>query len=375
MNTRKIVVSVILSGIIVFSGKMLQNFLTSKKTEPFQRPQNEQKQYVQAEPINYKDLPAIVIAYGRVISGQNINLISEVQGRIVGNSVPLRNGQSFKKGDLLVKIDDTELQLSIKAKKSAYLNRVASVLADFKLDFPESFERWNNYFEQIDIDKPLPDLPTISNNTEKTYLASAGILTDFYIIKTDEERLNRYKIYAPFDGSYILVNAEVGTVLNPGSPIAQIVSNSSQELSTPISSEDGKNIQIGSKVKIYNTNGDGYWSGVINRITDVVNPQTQSRTAFIQIFPNPNFLLHDGLYLRAEIEGKIYKNVMEVPRKSVYNSNTVYLIKNGELKAYDANILFSNENNFFINGLNVGDTLLTESLLNARNGLKVQILQ
>jgi membrane fusion protein, multidrug efflux system len=375
MNTRKIVVSVILSVLIVVSGKLLQNYLTSKKTEPFQRPQTEQKQFVQAKTVNYKDLPAIVIAYGRVISGQNINLVSEVQGKIVGSSVPLRNGQSFKKGDLLVKIDDTEFQLSIKAKKSTYLNRVASILADFKLDFPESFEKWNTYFGQIDIDKPLPDLPSFSNNTEKTYIASAGILTDFYMIKTDEERLNRYKIYAPFNGSFIMVNAEAGTVLNPGSPIAQIVSNSAQELSTPITSEDGRNIQIGSKVKIYNTNGEGYWNGVINRISDVVNPQTQSRTAFIQIFPNPKFLLHDGLYLRAEIEGKTYKNVMEVPRKSVYNSNTVYLIRNSELEAQDANILFSNENNYFINGLSVGDTLLTESLLNARNGLKVQTLQ
>jgi multidrug efflux pump subunit AcrA (membrane-fusion protein) len=353
---------------------MLQNYLTSKKTEPFQRPQTEQKQFVQTELVSYNNLPAIVITYGRVISGQNITLVSEVQGRIVGNSVPLRNGQSFKKGDLLVKIDDTEFQLSIKAKKSTYLNRVASILADFKLDFPESFEKWNTYFEQIDIDKPLPELPHISNNTEKTYLASAGILTDFYMIKTDEERLNRYKIYAPFNGSYIMVNAEAGTVLNPGTPIAQIVSSSAQELSAPITSEDVKNIQIGNKVRINNNNGEGHWNGVINRISDVVNPQTQSRTAFIQILPNSKFLLNDGLYLRAEIEGKTYKNVMEVPRKSVYNSNTVYLIKSGELKEHDVNILFSNESSYFINGLNAGDTLLTESLLNARNGLKVQIL-
>ena len=116
----------------------------------------------------------------------------------------------------MYRINDAEARLNLQARKSQFLNLIASSLPDFKIDFTEDYPAWQTYFESIEIDKSLNSLPEITTNKVKTFLATKNILGEYYSIKSGEENLRKYYLYAPYDGSIVNVNLETGTVVNPG---------------------------------------------------------------------------------------------------------------------------------------------------------------
>ena len=102
---------------------------------------------------------AELVAFGRVNSSLPLDLITEVSGKILQGSVPLKEGQRFRKGTLLFKVDNTEANLRLQASKSNFLKDIASILPDLKIDYPDSFELWQSYFNSIDVEQELPELP------------------------------------------------------------------------------------------------------------------------------------------------------------------------------------------------------------------------
>ena len=126
--------------------------------------------------IKNKNIPSKIFSSGRVLSLNNITILSEVQGRIVGNST-FKKGTEFKKGEIIFNVNNSDLKLLINAKKSRFMNLVSSVLADIKLDFNNEYTKWNNFFNNIEIDSNLPNFPEINNSKEKNYIISRSILS------------------------------------------------------------------------------------------------------------------------------------------------------------------------------------------------------
>ena len=81
-------------------------------------------------------------------------------------------------------------------------------LVDIKIDYNTEYPKWLNYFNSIDINKTLPNLPEMKN--EKQFIINRLILVDFEAIKSDEIRLNKYFIKAPFDGIITKSYTDIG---------------------------------------------------------------------------------------------------------------------------------------------------------------------
>ena len=96
--------------------------------------------------------------------------------------VPLRKGASFKKGQLLATIYKDEAELALKARKSKFLNNFTNILPDLNVDFPDDYPTYRKYFNQVDLNKPLPELPVPGNEKLKIFLSSRSILSDYYRI-------------------------------------------------------------------------------------------------------------------------------------------------------------------------------------------------
>lgn len=197
---RKIVSIIAIAGIVIVSF-LLMGFLAKLKKDPPKTPPKEITIHVKASKVKYDTLRANVYGTGRVNSKQDIDLTSEVQGKLLSLNFDLKKGADFKKGDLLVKIYNKDSEYNLKSRKSRFLNSIAGILPDFKIDFSDSYNTWLAFFESIELDKDLPDLPELGNGQEKIFLASRNILGDYYTIKGEEIRLKKYSIYAPFNGS------------------------------------------------------------------------------------------------------------------------------------------------------------------------------
>ncbi len=366
---RKVVV-VFLALFVIFGSFFLMKVLSGSKKPPQKRKAVESKKYVKTSPIAYSEISTQIEVFGRVASALPLSIISESSGKIRQGSASLKEGARFKKGDLLFKIDSREAELNLKSQKSSFLRDIAGVLADFKIDFPESFSTWQNYFNSIDIDSPLPKMPDVLSEKEKVYLATKNIFASYYNILSREENLSKYKVYAPFNGSIISVNMQLGAFANPGAKVLDIIKSNALELKAPMSVDDVAWLKKGSGVTVSNETQTLKWEGKISRIASTVNPNTQSIDVFIDIKPNTNPIF-EGMYLKAEIPGNTIAKGMRIPRSSVFNNKYVYIVEDSSLKSKEINILKVDDESLVFEGVDEGLNLVIEPLINAYDNMRV----
>lgn len=330
---------------------------------------------VTIETVTYSTNFAKIIENGRLSSLQSVDLSTEVQGQILSGDINLREGIKFNKGDLLIRIFDEEAKNNLKASKSRFMNGIAAILPDIKIDFPESFQKYQDFFNSIKIDRPLPELPELDSDKEKVFLASRNILNDYFNIISAEIRLSRYKLYAPFDGSFTAVYLEPGSVANPGSRIASMIRTDKLELEVPIRIGDSKWINIGDQVQVSTKDNQQHWNGKVARKSDFMDPSSQSITVYVSLTSQKDNPLYQGQFLRAEFTSKKVENSMEIPRNAVFKKDKVFVVENGKLKEKKVDVLKANETTVLIAGLTVGDELVIEPLVNAQEGFNVEILK
>lgn len=350
--------------------------LSSQNAEPPQRPKPIAKNYVSAEPFEPKVVETVIEAFGRVGSSQQINVIAEVGGKLLRGSVALKKGQSFRKGQLLCRIDDVEENLDLQARKSSFLHTLASILPDIRIDFASSFGDWQAYFDSIKLDERLPALPEAKSSKEKTFLAAKNILSEYYAIKSAEENLKKFYIYAPFNGSIVSINYQIGSVVNPSTNIGTIISTDELELEVPVEQRDIDFVQKGKTVTIVDESGDEQnWIGTITRVADFIDPNSQSVSVFINIQKRSKYEALDGLFLKARIPGKSVKNAAEVPRRILKNKNEVFVVQDSVLVTRQVRIHKVSENNAIISGLKAGEMIVTDRPSNASENMKVEIIK
>lgn len=370
---RKLIVVAAGLSIIVFA-LLSMRWLVGMKKDPPKAPPKEIIRYVKAEKVKYNNLTTEIIASGRVNSKAEVIVSAEVSGKILPGEISFKTGQSFKKGDLLVSIYDGEAELALKAKRSVFLNRLANVLPEFKINYKESYQTWLDYFQSVEIDSDLPELPKPKSLQEKVFLASYSVLSDYYSILSDESKFRKYKIYAPFDGAFTEVNMEVGAIANPGTKLASIINTKELELEVPVEVEEAKWLEKGTKVKVFNGDRSLQWRGEIKRKANDVDVTTQSISVFVHINSTNSKPVYKGQYLIAEFTGIKLFQVMEIPRNAVFNTDEVFIVQKGMLLKREINIEKVNENSLFFNGIAEGVDVVSEPLINAAENTKVEIL-
>lgn len=373
---KKKIITFFLVVIIIGGAFYFSSYLGSQKKDPPQREKPKAINYVKVMDFAPTGIETNIEAYGRVGSSQQLSMIAEVGGRMLQGSVPLKKGQSFKKGQLLCKVHSVEQRLNLQSQKSRFLNIIASVLPDMRIDFSDNFATWEKYFDQIDIEAELPELPKPKSSKEKTFLATKNILSDYYSIKSQEENLKKYAIYAPFNGSIQSVSFEIGSVINPGTNIASIIRTDKLELEIPCEIRDIPYIEIGRKVSVISeTPKYKEWNGKVTRISDFVDANTQSVAVFISIEPSRKNKIMDGFFLKALIPGKMIEDAVRVPRNILKNKNEVFLVEDGKLKTKTVVVHKLSQSTAVISGLKQGDKYVVDMPSNASENMEVKIIK
>lgn len=315
-----------------------------------------------------------ISSLGRVLSLNSITISSEVNGKIQGN-FSIKKGTSFKKGDLLFKVKDTDMRLLSEAKKSNFMNLISSVLADIKLDYPMEYDKWESYFKSISLDKRLEKLPETSSVKEKNFIVSRRIMSEYLSIKSDEEQLNKYTVYAPFDGSIIKTHTDILSNVNIGTPVIDIIRDGRKEVELTVNIDEVKLISVGNDVIFHNENVE--YLGYVSRIGDFVNSKTQNISVFVEIPENKELnSLYSGMYLEATINTYSEKLGCRIPRRSLISENEVYVINsNNELEIVNVNIVSEHGNFIIIDNLDNDKRVVVEPLINVKEGSIVNPLE
>jgi len=370
---RRIVISALGAVLIIWLGIYLKGILGSRPSPVRQMSFQESSRTVQAEPVSYQSREISLSNMGKVISERAVAIVSEVQGELLPGDVPLKRGQNFREGQILFKVDVEEAKLSLYAQKSDFMTAVAGILPDLKIDYPNIYPRWQSYFDRLNVEEPLPDLPEISGTQEKVFFSTRNIINQFYTIRSTEERLNKYIVAAPFTGSYADVLQEVGAVVSVGTQVARAVRINQLEIELPVRTDDLDFIRSGMAVNVSSPSNKDEWKGYVKRISDIVDPTTQSVNIYVGFDPRGQ-RVYDGQYLQVSLPGTKVKDVMEIPRNAVFNQNEVFIVSEDRLSVKPINIVKLNNQTLYFSGLNEGEMVVTEPLVNAFENMEVKVV-
>lgn len=296
---------------------------------------------------------------GRVKAVEQIELFSEVQGILIGGDRPFRTGVRFTEGEILIRIDDTEASLSLKAQRSRFLTTLSGVLSTIKLDYPNAYGTWGNWAEQFDPAQPLPELPEIENRKLRLFLTSRGIMEQYFSIESAEFRLTKYEIRAPFDGELEGADLTPGNLVQPGVRLGTFTGDTT-ELESYVSRSDLKFISTGNTVLFRSSALSEPIEGEISRIGSSVDSETQAFPVYVEL-THP--ALKPGLYLEGTVQGQLFTSVTEIPRNLLSRSNTVLVAENGVATHKEVNPLQFKRESVIVSGI-----IQSDSLINIRAG-------
>ena len=272
---RKIILSVLGLLLIVVSVFLANKIIDSKTSS---KPLAEKViKTVFADKVQNGVVQIIVPANGSLIAKSRMELYSEVQGVFRGGSKLFKTGQAYNKGEVIIRIDDSEYAANVQSAKSNLYNQLTSIMPDLRLDYPDLFPKWQGYLNNFDMDKSTPNFPEMTTQKEKFFISGRGILTSYYNVKNLEQRLSKYRIYAPFKG--VLTDALVteGTLIRAGQKLGEFINTDVYELEVSIGKTFSDLLKIGEKVELTNLEKTKSYTGKVTRINgrDVFRGQSK----------------------------------------------------------------------------------------------------
>ncbi len=326
--------------------------------------------FVKTDLFKAQTFGAAIQGLGRVSSSQAVSVTSEVQGALQAGEIILKKGSSFSKGQLLFRVNSSDAALLLAARKSTYLTLLANILPDLKVDYPDHYEVWKLFFDNIDIEGQLPPIPPLIDSKLKTFLAAKNVLGEYYSIRADQVRLAKYSTRAPFNGTVVDAFSDVGSIVNPGSPVINIINNGALEVECQIKPDESRLVRIGANVQLSDEKGK-VWKGKVMRKGQYLNPNTQSIPVFVELAGKAKDV-YNGMYLSTSIESDSIPNVFEVPRSALLgNQSQIYVVQDSLLSTRDIDIVLLKEETVLIGGLTDDEMVVVEPIINPREGMKV----
>ena len=306
---------------------------------------------------------------GRINSKNKIDIYTEVQGIVNINGNIFKEGKTFKKNDKILSIKSDEFSTSVKQARSELQNLIASIIPDIKIDFNKNFNSWNNYFKEFNVENEISELPIPKSDKEKFYLVGKGIQSMYYKVKSLEERLKKFVINAPFDGSITKTYINEGTLINPGMILGSFISNSDFELTVNIPSKYADYVLINDKVEI--TFNNKKINGLIKRINKNIDEQSQTVSIHIE-FTNRD--LKDGLYVNTKIPLNLISEGFSVSRSILINDSFVYVAENNNVVGIrNVKPIYYDEDSVILSGLIDGEKIISSYIPGIYKGMKIKI--
>jgi HlyD family secretion protein len=146
---------------------------------------------------------AILTASGYVVAQRKAAIASKATGRLV--FLGFKEGDKVKEGQIIARIESADVEAALAQAKADY--QVAQ--AD-RIEAEQSYERANKLLNQHLISQAEFDIAK-----SRTDRVTASIASRSAAVKAAEVQLENTRIRAPFDGTILSKNADIGEVVAP----------------------------------------------------------------------------------------------------------------------------------------------------------------
>ncbi len=342
-----IIVSILLVGLVVM-------LLVMNKSK------NEQKQKqiavvtsfsVTVQQVEKKFLDENLTLTGTINANRELTVISETQGKI--KSIYFNIGDFVGSGKVLVSVDDEIRKATLSTAEASYEKA------------KKDYER----YEQLNKEKSVNDA-----QLEQARLAYRSADAQLIIAK---KQLNDTKIVAPFGGVITSRNVEIGTVVNPGTPIASIIEIGQLKIKVNVPENDVFKLKTGDKVDIVSeVYPEIIFKGTIKNINSKAD-EAHTYAVEISLNNDSKHPLKAGMFAKVAFKSLSGRDCLVIPRSAIVGSiksPQVYVAENGFAKLRNIQTGMDYNNNVeVLSGLNQGELVITSGQINLRDNSQITI--
>lgn len=283
---------------------------------------------------------------------RDLQFVSDISGRVV--NIYADEGSYVREGEVLLQLDSEMLLADLASREAAYEG------------LKKDYERFKNASEQGGVtDQQLDNIRTQMITAESQLI-------------TSRRRLADASVKSPITGTIHKRHVEVGSYLNPGTLLFNIIDDSQLKAICSATGKQVTGIRKGQAVTLVSeifpeTDFRG-------KITFIGEKADRSLTFPVEInIDGPKKGLKPGMFVTVLFEPETKKNGILVPRSAISGSvhgAGVFVIENSIAHRRDAIIGdISGEYVEVLQGLYPGDSIVTGGLINVSDGSKVRSIR
>ena len=133
MKKRQIIIIVVAIAILAI-GVLVKNIISKPKDRPVSQIK-ENVTTVFTTVVKNDSIPVYVESTGTLEAIKRIELFSEVQGVMEWNNGKFKAGNSFQKGEVLIRIRSNDQQAQLHAQRSSFQTALMAIMPDLKADY------------------------------------------------------------------------------------------------------------------------------------------------------------------------------------------------------------------------------------------------
>ncbi|MEX2569535.1 MAG: efflux RND transporter periplasmic adaptor subunit [Cyclobacteriaceae bacterium] len=286
---------------------------------------------------------------GSVLSKKNVNISSELSGRI--EEIVTREGMSVKKGQVIAAIDAESVERSI-AEIQTQLDLAKTV-------FEKQERLWN---QQIGTEMQYLEAKNRRETLEKN-LASLELQKD------------RATVKAPFNGTVEELLIRVGELVQPGTPIVNMIGEDDLFIEGDISERYIGILEQGDSVSIRFPSINKSLKTKVTAIGSVINPD--NRTFKVEVFLPRMKLVKPNMLSVLNIQDYENPEAVIVPTYLILQDNKgsyVYVVEEGlAIKKYIERGMTQEGKTEILEGLDGSETLVDKGFREVGNNFSVNI--
>ncbi len=345
LYTSIVLIIIIFLGFVLFRSKGKDN-QSSKSKNSVSRDRQ------QAKVDGFVVKPSLLIdeisVSGSLLAYEEVELKNEVAGRVVFLDLP--EGKQVKKGTLLVKLFDDDLQAGLKKLQ-------------IQLAIQEKIhERQSELLKVNGISQ---------NDYDQTGLQLNSLRAD---IEVQKVLIRKTEVLAPFDGVIGLRNISIGAEVTPSTLLATIRSEDKLKLDFSVPEKYSAEIQPGMKIIFTMSNDEKPYEATVMATEQGIDVSTRNLKVRAVVDNKSEHLL-PGAFTDVNLNLNEKKNALLIPTQAIIPSaqnKSVILAKNGKAHFVVVKTGVRKASNIEItDGIQPGDTIVITGILFLKEGSKL----
>jgi membrane fusion protein (multidrug efflux system) len=304
---------------------------------------------IRATIVKKSELDNTIISSGSIMANEEVVLNPEMAGKII--SITFKEGGEVKKGQLLVKINDADLQATL--EKQTAVQKI-------------------NEEKEHD----LKQLLAIKGVSQEEYdLALSIVQQGKADMNLSKAQIDKTEIRAPFNGVIGLKNVSEGDFVSSADAIASIQQLNPAKIDFSVPEKYASQVHVNDTVRVKVAGTGRIYVGKVYALDPKIDAATRALKVRALI-DNSNHEIFAGSYAEVSLILKTENSVV-VPSMAVIaglRGQTTYIVKNGKAILTPITIGIRTDSTVeVLEGLKAGDTIATSGIMGLKPDADVKI--